>query len=37
MPPDYELMDLDTPEDLPDLLDVSEEVLSNFNAWAQMY
>ena len=35
MPPDYELMELDIPEDTPDLLDVPEEVISSFNALVQ--
>ena len=35
MPPDYELMECDIPEGIPQLLDVSEEVMSNFDAWAQ--
>ena len=28
-------MDLDIPEDIPDLLDVSEDVMIDFNAWPQ--
>ena len=28
-----ELMELDIPEDIPDLIDVPEEVLSDFEAW----
>ena len=35
MPPDYELMEPDIPEDIPDLLDAPEEVMSEFDAWAQ--
>ena len=32
---DHELMELYIPEDIPDLLDVSEEVISDFDTWAQ--
>ena len=32
---DYEVMDLDIPEDLPDLIDVPEDVMSDFDAWVQ--
>ena len=35
MPPNYELMELDIPEDILDLLDVPEEVMSNIDTWAQ--
>ena len=35
MPPDYELMDLDIPEDIPDLLDIPEDMISDFDAWVQ--
>ena len=35
MAPDYELTVLDIPEDIPDLLDIPEEVMSHSNAWAQ--
>ena len=34
MPPEPELMESDIPEDIPDLIDIPEEVLSDFNAWA---
>ena len=33
MPPEYELMELDIPEDMPDLIDILEEVLSDVDAW----
>ena len=32
MPPDHELMDLEIPEGILDLLDVPEEVISDFEA-----
>ena len=32
LPPEFELMELDNPEDIPDLLDVAEEVISDFDA-----
>ena len=32
--PQFELMELDIPEDIPDLLDVPKEVMSDFDAWA---
>ena len=35
MLPEYKLMELDILEDIPDLLDVPEEVMSDFDAWAQ--
>ena len=35
MSPDYELMELDIPEDILDLLDVTGEVMSDFDDWAQ--
>ena len=35
MPLDYELMDLDILEDIPDLLDVPEHVMCDFDAWVQ--
>ena len=35
MPLDYELMELDILEDILDLLDIPEEVMSDFDAWAQ--
>ena len=34
IPQEYELMELDAPEDIPDLVDVPEEVLSEFDARA---
>ena len=34
MPPDHEHMELDIPEDLQDLIDILEEVLLDFDAWA---
>ena len=33
MPPEHELMELDIPDDIPDIIDVPEEVLSDFDAW----
>ena len=33
MPP-YELMELYIPKDMSDLIDIPEEVLSDFDAWA---
>ena len=35
MPPDHELIKLKIPEDILDLIDVPEEVISDFDAWAQ--
>ena len=35
VPLEFELMELDIPEDMPDLLDVPEEVIYDFDAWAQ--
>ena len=35
VPLEFELMELHIPEDIPDLLDIPEEVMSNFDAWAQ--
>ena len=37
MPQHYELMDLelDIPKDILDLLDVPQDVMSNFNTWVQ--
>ena len=32
--PEFELMELDIPEDIPDLLDVPHEVMSDFDACA---
>ena len=32
--PRNELMELDIPEDKPDLTDIPDEVLSDFDAWA---
>ena len=34
MPPKPEQMDMEIPEDLPDLTDVPEELLSDSNSWA---
>ena len=34
VPPEFEVMELDTPEDIPDLLDVLQEVMSDLDAWA---
>ena len=34
MPLQYELMELDIPEDMPDLIDFLEEVLLDFDVWA---
>ena len=33
MSPQYELMESDIPEDMPDITDIQEEVLSDFDAW----
>ena len=33
--PEFDMMDLDIPEDIPDLLDIPEEIISDFDAWAQ--
>ena len=35
MAPDHELMELDMLEYIPDFLDVPEEVISDFDVWAQ--
>ena len=35
VPPEFELMELDITEDLPDLLDLPEDVMSNFDTCAQ--
>ena len=35
MPTDYELMGLDIPEDIPDLLDIPKDEMFDFDAWAQ--
>ena len=34
MHPEHELMELDITEDMPNLIDIQEEVLSDFDAWA---
>ena len=34
IPPQYELMELDIPDNMPDLIDILEEVLLDFDAWA---
>ena len=34
VPPEVQLMELDIPEDISDLLDVPQEVMSDFDAWA---
>ena len=34
IPQEPELMELDIPEDRPDLIDIPEEVLSDLDAWA---
>ena len=34
MPSGHEHMELDIPEDTSDLIDILEEVLSDFDAWA---
>ena len=34
MPPEPQLMGIDIPEDIPDLIDVPEEILLDFDAWA---
>ena len=33
VPPEFELMELGISEDLPDLFDVPQEVMSDFDAW----
>ena len=35
MLPEPEHMDIDIPEDIADLIDISKEILSDFDAWAQ--
>ena len=35
MPPGYYLMEHAIPEDILDLLDIPEEVMSDFDTWAQ--
>ena len=35
IPLDHEPMELYIPEDIPDLIDVPEEVISDFDAWVQ--
>ena len=34
MPPEPEQMDIEIPENLPDLFDVPEELFSDFDSWA---
>ena len=34
MPPEPELMDIGILEDIPDLMDIPEEVVSDFDVWA---
>ena len=34
MPPEPELMEVDIPEDTPNLIDVPEEILSGFDTWS---
>ena len=34
MPPEYELIELDIPEDIPELINVPEQMLSDFDVWA---
>ena len=34
MPPETELMDIDIQEDIPDLIHIPEEILSDFDVWA---
>ena len=34
MSPQYKLMELDFPDDMPDLIGILEEVLSDFDAWS---
>ena len=34
MPPDQEHMEIDIPENTLDFIDVPEEVISDFDAWA---
>ena len=34
VPPEFQLMELDIPEGIPDLLDVPQEEMSDFDAWA---
>ena len=33
VPPEFELMEMAIPKDMPDLLDVPQEVMSDFKAW----
>ena len=35
VPLEFEMIELDIPEDIPDLLDVPQEVMSDFEAWTQ--
>ena len=35
MPSDNEIMELNIQQDIPDLIDVPKEVISDFDAWAQ--
>ena len=35
VPPEFELMELDITEVIPDLLDIPEEMMSDFDAWDQ--
>ena len=34
MPPEPQLMELNIPEDIPDLIDIPEEMLLDFDGWA---
>ena len=34
MPPEPEHMNLDIPEDIPDLINIPEEILLDFESWA---
>ena len=35
MPPDHEVMELNIPGDVPDLINVPKEVISDFDTWVQ--
>ena len=34
VPPELELMELDVPDDIPDLIDVPKDIVLDFEAWA---
>ena len=37
VPLEFEVIELDIPEDIPDLFDVPQEVMSDFDAWPMMH